>query len=345
MKATIYLFDEISFYGISAKDFANTLKEAEDKGATEFEVHLNSPGGSVFDGLAIYNLLKVRNVTVIIDGIAASIASVIAMAGKKIIMHKNTMMMIHNPSMIAAGDIQEFEKVGMVLDMVKSSIITAYVDRTNIDKEKLSKMMDEDTWLTAEDAKRLGFCNTIENVSSAKEYVALYVNYDHDSQKQKGQAVNKQLLLFLGLPENATDEQITARLKELRNTLGLAENATLEEFVNTAGGELLNDLKAIKADVDALKADKTTQSAAAIEAKAEALVDSAINAGKILPADKDTFVIAAKNDFDKVKAALDAKKEKSALPGNFSVQVNSDDKKTLTQKAAEEIKNLREGKK
>lgn len=157
----IYVFDEIGYWGVTAKDFARDLKEVKPNGA--IDLHINSPGGSVTDGIAIYNLLKNHpsTVNVIIDGLAASMASIIAMAGDTITMPENALMMIHNPWGGAMGDAEELRKTADVLDKMKSALISAYVNKTGKDAEEISALMDDETWMTGSEAVEMGFATQV----------------------------------------------------------------------------------------------------------------------------------------------------------------------------------------
>lgn len=130
-------------------------------------VRLNSPGGGVFTGLAIHQMLRERDTTIMIDGLAASIASVIACAGKQVLIAPGAMMMIHNPWNIAMGDAQEMRKSADVLDQVRESLVTIYSGRTGLPRSRLVSMMDDETWLTADEAVALGFADAINEGASA----------------------------------------------------------------------------------------------------------------------------------------------------------------------------------
>lgn len=158
--AELAIYDVVGFYGTTAKDFYASLKAIGDRA---LNVRINSPGGSVVDGFAIYNLLKAHkgDVTVFIDGLAASIASVIAMAGDKVIMPKNALMMIHNPSVFADGDAESLRKLADDLDKFRDGIVSAYTERTGKKADKIKKMMDEETFITAEEAVEMGFADEI----------------------------------------------------------------------------------------------------------------------------------------------------------------------------------------
>lgn len=126
-------------------------------------VWINSPGGDCVAAAQIYNMLSEYpgKVTVKIDGLAASAASVIAMAGNEVYMSPVSMMMIHNPATIAFGDHNEMEKAIELLDAVKESIINAYVIKTGLSRAKLSHLMDAETWMDANKAVELGFADSI----------------------------------------------------------------------------------------------------------------------------------------------------------------------------------------
>ena len=126
-------------------------------------VWINSPGGDCVAAAQIYNMLMdyPADVTVRIDGIAASAASVIAMAGTKVQMSPVSVMMIHNPLTVAMGDSDEMRRAIQLLDEVKESIINAYEIKTGLSRAKLSHLMDGETWMNAKKALELGFCDEI----------------------------------------------------------------------------------------------------------------------------------------------------------------------------------------
>ena len=139
------------------------FKEELNSGEGDITVWINSPGGDCVAAAQIYNMLMnyKGNVTVKIDGIAASAASVIAMAGNKVIVSPVSMIMIHNPATIAFGDTNEMQKAIAMLDEVKESIINAYEIKTGLSRAKLSHLMDAETWMDANSAIELGFADEI----------------------------------------------------------------------------------------------------------------------------------------------------------------------------------------
>ena len=134
-----------------------------DAGTGNITVWINSPGGDVFAAAQIYNMLMEYrgDVTVKVDALAASAASVIAMAGTTVLMSPVAMMMIHNPMTIAIGDSREMQKAGEMLDEVKESIMNAYEIKTGLNRTRISHLMDGESWFNAKKAVELGFADGI----------------------------------------------------------------------------------------------------------------------------------------------------------------------------------------
>lgn len=157
----LYIYDEVSWWGVTADAFRASLKAVK---SSELLVRINSPGGNVFDGLAIFNLLRDfrGTVTVKVDGIAASIASVIAMAGKRVVMPKTSGLFIHNPLVqYATGNAEELRTIAADLDKISGLIEDAYMARVSISREELRKMLAAETLLTPAEALRMGFIDEI----------------------------------------------------------------------------------------------------------------------------------------------------------------------------------------
>lgn len=130
----------------------------------DLKVMINSPGGDVFAGQAIHSMLARHEakVTVYIDGLAASIASIVAMAGDTVVMPRNAMMMIHNPWTAAVGDAREFRKLADTLDSIRESMVAAYESKTGMARAQLLPLLNSETWMTAEEAVSLGFADQVE---------------------------------------------------------------------------------------------------------------------------------------------------------------------------------------
>jgi ATP-dependent Clp protease protease subunit len=161
---TLYLSGEISdetWYGDEVTP--EMFKDELEGGKGNITLWINSPGGDVFAAAQIYNMLMdyPYDVTVKIDALAASAASVIAMAGTRICMSPVAMLMIHNPMTIAIGDSEEMQKAIDMLSEVKESILNAYEIKSGLSRNKISKLMDAETWMNAKEAKKLGFADEI----------------------------------------------------------------------------------------------------------------------------------------------------------------------------------------
>lgn len=162
--AEVYIYDQIGADwfsdGVTAKSF---LTELAGITAPNIALHLNSPGGSVFDGVAIYNALDRHpaKVTTYVDGLAASIASIIALAGERVVMASNALFMIHNPSGGVRGEAADMRKMADVLDKIKDTLVGTYASRTTLSTAELSDLLDAETWYTAEEALAAGFVDEV----------------------------------------------------------------------------------------------------------------------------------------------------------------------------------------
>lgn len=161
---TLYLDGQISeetWWGDEVTPEAFRKELFEDSG--DITLWINSPGGDCFAAAQIYNMLMEYpgKITVKIDGLAASAASVIAMAGSRVCMSPVAILMIHNPATVAMGDTEAMKKAIGMLNEVKESIINAYELKSGMDRAKISKMMDSETWLNAKKAVELGFADEV----------------------------------------------------------------------------------------------------------------------------------------------------------------------------------------
>jgi ATP-dependent protease ClpP protease subunit len=168
----IDLYDEIGFFGITAKAFKERLR-----GAGDVRLRINSPGGDVFEGIAIYNDLVAHQrtgkgrVEVEIVALAASAASIIAMAGERISMAKNAFLMIHNAWALTIGDRHTHEAMSGVLGQIDQALAQTYADRTGQKLAPIQTMMDDETWLSAEQAVEEGFADeTLDPVEASAQY-------------------------------------------------------------------------------------------------------------------------------------------------------------------------------
>lgn len=286
---------EHSWFGdeVTAKDFANDL---ESLGSAPVTVRINSGGGDVFAAHAIHNLLvKYKGtVTVAIDGLCASAATIVAMAGDKIIMPTNALFMIHNP-MIALGDYyQSAELAQMVaaLDKIKDSIIASYRKRCKASVEELQAMMDAETWLGAEECLAQGFIDEIEGeVSATLNNQQLVINsstYDIGVFKNITALKN-----HVHTPKEGKNTM--TKLDLILNKLGLLDEVSDAGSVNPANAVPADNAQAVAAAVAAerkrindLQAFDTEDNAAVV-----AIVNAALKEGKTL-ADVQPYIDAVK---------------------------------------------------
>ncbi len=326
MPLVIDIFDTIGadFFGegVTAKSVAMAL--ASDPEAESIAVRIDSPGGSVFEGHAIFNLLRGADapVNVEIIGLAASMASIIALAGDTVSMADNALYMVHNPFGMAVGDADEMRSTADLLDKVKSTLVNIYAKRSGKTKGQVSKLMNAETWLTAKEAKAEGFIDTVaDSFGDKKEASAeakgrifatlsqftnppaqLLRSYEsrmgqelvaahskgaprQDPQPKATTMDRAQILALLGLSADASDDTIRAKAQSL--------SPSLDNMVPRADLDAANE-KLVKA-----------QSELACHAKAEEdrfekevtdFVDSACAAGKIPPSSKDYHLSNAKRD-------------------------------------------------
>ena len=157
--AEVYIFDHIGYWDISARSFIDELKAID---ADQIDLHINSPGGSVFDGVAIQNSIKHHkaNVTVYIDGIAGSIASIIALSGDQIYIADNAYVMIHNPSSIVWGEAQDMLKEAEVLDKLADGLAGDYARQMDITTDEARALMDAETWYLGQEAVDAGYADS-----------------------------------------------------------------------------------------------------------------------------------------------------------------------------------------
>ena len=164
--AAVAVRGSIGEFGLTDEDFVRDLQAAGE--VDEIRVTINSRGGEVDHALAIYDALRTHpaRVTVRITGMAASAASIIAMAGDEIRMPANALMMVHNPWTIALGDAEALRQAAAGLDKVTSSLVETYRARTDKTEDEIRALLDDETWLTADEAVEMGFADTVEPIKT-----------------------------------------------------------------------------------------------------------------------------------------------------------------------------------
>lgn len=168
-EAEIVIYDDIGkdgffFDAFSAKDLDAELKKPEMKNVTDLTVRINSGGGSVFEGYTIYNRLKRHRakVTVYVDGMAASIASIIALAGDEVIMGEASALMIHKPWAPMQGNATEMNDMAELLDSLENQMVAVYKKRTGKDEVEIRQMLAEETWFFGQEAVDHGFATRMD---------------------------------------------------------------------------------------------------------------------------------------------------------------------------------------
>jgi ATP-dependent Clp endopeptidase proteolytic subunit ClpP len=167
----VYIYDEIGYFGVTAQDFVNELNKVK---TPIIEVHLNTPGGDVFDGQAIYNALLQHpaQVNVIIDSLAASAGSFIAMAGDSVQIARNAQIMIHNASGVCIGDEEDMQKMADLLRKMSENIADIYAQKTGTPIEHWLTAMATETWYSSSEAVEAGLADSVLSTGKEDESVA-----------------------------------------------------------------------------------------------------------------------------------------------------------------------------
>ncbi|MDY0412838.1 head maturation protease, ClpP-related [Methanothrix soehngenii] len=232
--AEIIIYDVIGYPYNDAFDLVRALGSIKAKNIT---VRINSPGGDVFDGVAIFNALKDHeaHVTTKIEGLAASMASIVALAGDEVQAHKNAMYMIHDPWVLAAGNQYDLREIADILQKIGGNMLDIYYDKSNIGKRELKAMMKEETWFTAAEAKDRGLIDTVLDAGAAK------AKFD--------------LSIFANVPdelEDADREGATLSKQEIERALrdaGASRSFAKSIAARRSNGDSQRDVEGIQAEV------------------------------------------------------------------------------------------------
>ena len=190
----IYLYDtEQDCIGTGSLSSAYIQQQLEVAGGADIEVHISSVGGSAFDAIAIYDMLKKYpgNVTTYVDALAASAASVVAMAGKTVVMSKYALLMIHKPMVGSGGNADELLKDVHMLNIVQSRLAQIYMDRSGLDEVTINSFINSVTWMTADQALDLGFIDRVEDYSANITNSAILKKYTGSAPAVYQRCINK----------------------------------------------------------------------------------------------------------------------------------------------------------
>ena len=220
------IFDDIGAYGVSAKSFLNDLRTVT---TDEVDVEINSPGGDVFAGLAIYNGLRAsgKKINVKVLGLAASAASLVAMAGDTIEMPENAFMMIHNPWGFAMGGADEMRNTADVLDKIGTGLVSTYAKRTGKTDQEITALLDAETWMTAQEAVDAGFATSVTTALAVK------ASYSEDRLPEnvrlafKAQAPTTDDSAPAEAPAPVFGETLAAQVQTIADAAGLGQYAAM----------------------------------------------------------------------------------------------------------------------
>lgn len=344
--AELLIYDEIdSWFGVAAEQLARDISALDDN--RELTVRINSPGGNVYDGVAILNSLRGHpgKVTVVVDGIAASAASVIAMGGDEIVMNRNSEMMIHNGSAVAMGGAEDMRKMADRLESVNANLATIYAEKAGGTPEEWRAVMAAETWYSAEEAVAAGLADRVESqnddarAAAAKFDLSVFAhagrsaapapriplahtetprNTEAEKGKEPTVALSESALQKLGLDADADETQINEAIEKFAAPEpAQAPKPTIEEAAKIAakfGQKLVN--VASYDQMAATVAELQARNEASIKAENEAAITAALTSGRIGAASADTW-----------RAELDKNREGTlallaTLPANKAVPVN-----------------------
>lgn len=205
--AEIIIYDEIGDYGISAKGFSEELKKIPSS-VKNIDIRLNSPGGSVFDGISIFERLKQHKAkkTVYVDGLAASIASIIALAGDTVIMGEGALFMIHKPMCGIMGNSTELEKMINLLDKIEEQMISIYARKTGMGRAEIAAKLEAETWLNCDECISLGMADKVFKAEDSLMLVA--------------SAMDKGTKIFKNAPKlTTTNDIVKNKIQDLKKNI------------------------------------------------------------------------------------------------------------------------------
>lgn len=247
---SLLIYSEIGgMWGISAAEVAQFLQSNKDQ---DVEIRINSPGGSVTEGIAIYNLFKNHNgsVNIVVDSLCASIATIIALGGDNITMNLGSMFMVHNPWMMTFGDSDDLRKEANVLDAMKEQLINIYMTKFTGTRDELISMMDEETWLSDTESMKFGFVDSIEQELK----IAALVKYDlkkfFNKTPNKENNMNEQetnLENSVEAPEVEIKAEEVTPEAEIKTEEAKAEQVELEDEIEKVESEVINKIDPEKA--------------------------------------------------------------------------------------------------
>jgi|TARA_R110002074_G_scaffold1973_5_gene11902 ATP-dependent Clp endopeptidase proteolytic subunit ClpP len=295
----VMIYDEIGMWGVDAKSFIEEIKSIPNNNS--ILLRINSPGGSVIDGLAIFDALNrlPQKVTSRIEGLAASMASVIALAADEVVMSENSLFMIHNVWGMEVGGSEELRKAADFMDKLSAKLLSIYVSKTGKTEEEIQGWMDAETWFDSSEAMTAGFINSIEAP------IKLAAKFDLDKLNYKNKSLVKNLF------NNQKENKVEKQFEDLKGFISelFKNKAEIKEVKILDNEEVINKMSALEES---------------IEDSAKSIVE--LN-GSIV--EKDGYIATLTNELEVLKGKAAKKegmptdvtpeKDPNPTPGNKSV--------------------------
>ena len=224
-QAEIFIFDEIGVFGVSAQSFVQELKGLQGK---SLKVRVNSPGGDVFDGLAIHSALVQHDAPVetVVDGLAASAAAIVTMAGKTVTMAENAFLMIHDAWGMVLGNAREMREFADLLDKVSGQVAQLFAKKTGLEFDDVRGLMEKETWMSAAEAVDKGFADGVmeDGQSASNQNRAKLAMFDH-APLDNGSIATASITASLVSPITFDEPRQDAALAHMRRRLELASRS------------------------------------------------------------------------------------------------------------------------
>lgn len=304
--AKVSIHDEIGLWGVSAKDFIGEIATLGD-----IDLTIHSPGGDVVDGMAIYNAILAHpgKVRVTVNTMAASMASLIALAGDEVTIADNGFFMVHNPWGMVIGDADDLDKAATEMRKWEDVLANHYVQRTGLDESEIREMMRAETWLHGQEAVDKGFAlatfkptkaaaswsSDLWNKFTNRPQAVILTAPAAEVQEPTKEPSMKVLMKALGLSDDSTEAAAVEAVNKLKAEMQAAIVSASE--ANEAKAQAEGELAAIRAQMEA-------DEKARIEAAATELAETAVKSGRIDAAVKSNFIKLAKLDLDSAKAIV-----------------------------------------
>jgi ATP-dependent Clp endopeptidase proteolytic subunit ClpP len=337
--ACILLYGEVGdkWEGVTDADIVRELRDYESLYG-KIDVRINSIGGSVYAGIAIFNALRESkaDITIYVDGVAASIASVIAMCGKPVYMSQYARLMIHNVQGGCWGNKEELKQTMEHIEQLEETLADIYSSKTGTDREEIKKTYfdGKDHWLTAKEAKDMGFVDGIYDVEEAE--------------RQDVESPDNVYRLFMNRMNNNplnNDKQMFEELKKRPLFANCADSASALAVIGTLENKA-GKYDTLKAENDTLRQKLKGFEDAAAEARRkeiDTMLENAVKEERIRPADKDTYRTLLEKDFENASKILEGLPRKKMI--SDGLDKNDPENKGAWEKEQENIRERRYGKK